>query len=61
MDSTESRNTTVESKVIIHKSRGEVSLVALLTIDCVPTAYFESKHNSHFFSKRDIMHFLSVG
>ena len=32
MDGTESRNTTVESKVIIHKSRGEVSLVEQLTM-----------------------------
>ena len=42
------------TKVIIHKSRGEVSLVGQDTIDYVSTAYFEPKKNL-FFYKRNIM------
>ena len=52
---------SVNVKVIIHESSGEVSLVEQDKIYYAPTAYFEPKNQIIFFFQRDNMHFFSAG
>ena len=57
---------TILTKVVIQKSRREVSPVEQYTIDCEYLAYFQPKRNSkkkfnfYFFYKRDIMQLFSA-